>query len=430
MPTPVPKSVYKPSGAALELMLDRSRALMLSGPAGTGKSRACLEKLNLCALKYAGMRGLFVRKTRASLTQTGLVTYEDKVLPGNSPIKAGVQRRMRQSYSYPNGSEIIVGGLDDITKVMSSEYDLIYVQEAIEAAEDDWEKLTTRLRNGVMPYQQIIGDTNPDTPKHWLKQRESAGLIKFLESRHEDNPTVTPEYLATLDALTGARKERLRYGRWVQAEGVVYEGWDRAVHLAGRVIPSNWPRDWTVDFGFTNPFVWQEWAEDPDGRLWLVREIYRTQRLVEDHCKDIRALDPIRPRQVICDHDAEDRATLEKHLGVVTVAAKKDVSPGIQAVAARLKRQPDGLPRLFVLKDALVEPDPALVKAHKPLCFADEMDGYVWDTRQGQKSGEHPLKEGDHSLDAGRYRVAAADLVPPANTIERVSQPRRHFGYA
>ncbi len=426
----MPAPPYKPAGAALELMLSRDRELMASGPAGTGKSRACLEKVNLCALKYAGMRGLIVRKTRASLSQTGLVTFEDKVLPPSSPIAGGSQRRMRQSYRYPNGSELIVGGLDDITKVMSSEYDLIYVQETIEASEDDWEKLTTRLRNGVMPYQQIIGDTNPDVPTHWLKQREAAGLIRFLESRHEDNPSVTPEYLATLDALTGARKERLRFGRWVQAEGVVYESWDRAVHLVQRVIPGNWPRDWAIDFGYTNPFVWQEWAEDPDGRLWLVREIYRTQRLVEDHCKDIRALSPIRPRSVICDHDAEDRATLERHLGLNTVAAKKDVSPGIQAVASRLKVQADGMPRLLVLKDALVQPDPALVKAHKPLCTADEFDGYVWDTRQGQKSGEHPLKAEDHGLDSLRYRIYAADGQLPPNTIERVPQHKRRFGYA
>jgi predicted transcriptional regulator len=40
-----------------------------------------------------------------------------------------------------------------------------------------------------------------------------------------------------------------------------------------------------VDFGYTNPFVMQWWAEDPDGRLYLYREIYRTRRLVEDHAK-------------------------------------------------------------------------------------------------------------------------------------------------
>jgi uncharacterized membrane protein len=43
----------------------------------------------------------------------------------------------------------------------------------------------------------------------------------------------------------------------------------------------------------------------------------------------------------VADHDAEDRATLERY-GVYTQPATKDVSPGIQAVQARLRRAGDG----------------------------------------------------------------------------------------
>ena len=168
---------------------------------------------------------------------------------------------------------------------------LVNVQEAIELSEEDWESITTRLRNNVMPYQQVIADTNPDTPTHWLKRRCDLGKTKMLDSRHEDNPTVTPAYLAKLDALTGPRLQRLRWGRWVQAEGVVYEGWDRATHLIDRFdIPLEWPRYWSVDFGYTNPFCCQFWAEDGDGRLYRYREIYCSKLLVEDHARSILAL--------------------------------------------------------------------------------------------------------------------------------------------
>ena len=130
----------------------------------TGKSRACLEKLHLCAQKYPRMRGLIIRKTRESLSEAALVTYEDKVLPERSPIAEGPRRNFRQVYTYPNGSQIVVGGLDKPGKVMSTEYDMIYVQEAVELDLVDWLALTTRLRNNVMPYQQLIADCNPDAP--------------------------------------------------------------------------------------------------------------------------------------------------------------------------------------------------------------------------------------------------------------------------
>jgi phage terminase large subunit len=450
---------YEPFGAALKLMRCRGSEVLISGPAGTGKSRACLEKLHVCAEKYPGMRGLILRKTRESLSEAALFTFENKVVPEGHPILAGPRRNCRQVYRYANGSQIVVGGMDKASKVMSTEYDLAYVQEAIELVEDDWESVTTRLRNGVMPYQQLIADTNPDTPTHWLKRRCDAGKTLMLESRHEDNPTVTAAYLGKLDNLTGPRYHRLRLGKWVQAEGVVYEGWDRSVHLIDRFpIPVHWPRYWSVDFGYTNPFVCQFWAADGDGRLYRYREIYHSKRLVEDHARAIlaefevecragaeyykarvgeqgaleAARSQLAPHFIVCDHDAEDRATLERHLQMRTTPAKKDRSPGIQAVASRLKVAGDGKPRLLLLRNSVVARDPVLDEARKPLCTEEEIDAYIWDTTSGRQQGEVPVDKDNHGLDALRYVVAKLDsgcfgVIPeqPPPHVPRTLGPRR-----
>jgi hypothetical protein len=405
----------------------RAAEAVLSGPAGTGKSRACLEKVHALATVVPGLRALIVRKTRESLTQSALVTWEENVVEEGHPmLAAGGSRGVRQAYHYPNGSEVALGGMDKASKVLSTEYDLVYAQQAEELAEHDWEALTTRLRHGALCYQQLMGDCNPDAPTHWLKRRADSGRLRLLESRHEDNPALwdhargspTPQgadYLAKLDALTGARYWRLRRGLWVQAEGVVWEDWDPALHLIDRfAVPQSWPRYWSVDFGYTNPFVLQWWAADPDGRLYRYREIYRTRGLVEDHARRARELsrqEP-RPRAVICDHDAEDRATLERHLGMATVPARKDVSPGIQAVAARLRKAGDGRPRLFLMRDSLDSRDPELDAAKKPCRTEEELDGYVWDLSANRKKGEEPLKQNDHGADAMRYVVSHLDLVP------------------
>ncbi len=424
---------FGPRGAARQLFTDKSPEILLSGPAGTGKSRACLEKLNFCALKYAGMRGLIVRKTAVSLTSTALVTYRKQVvheiLANKTVHWYGGSGQEPAQFRYRNGSTVAVGGMDKATRIMSSEYDMIFVQEAIELTLNDWESLTTRLRNGVMPYQQLIADTNPDADTHWLNQRALAGATLMLESRHEDNPMLVDDhgqrtergaaYLALLDALTGVRKLRLRDGLWVAAEGVVYEGWDRGVHMVDRFdIPAEWPRYWAVDFGYRNPFVLQRWAEDPDGRLYLYAETYRTGRIVEDHAKAVLAevtnrkgewREP-RPRAVVCDHDAEDRATLERHLGLSTVAAKKDVTPGIQAVESRLKVDETGRPRIAFFHDATGRRDPALVEAARPASTVEEFPVYVWDQKPGRPSKDVPVKENDHGLDCVRYVVAHRDL--------------------
>lgn len=436
MTTATLERVFTPRGASAQVFGERGDEVLLSGPAGTGKSRGCLEKLHAVALANPGMRGLIVRQTAVSLTSTALVTWTEHVVKeglaaGHLEFYGGSRQEPAQ-YRYANGSKIMIGGMDKPTKIMSSEYDMIYVQEAIELSAEAWEALTTRLRNGVVSFQQIIADCNPAQPTHWLKQRCDVGSCLMLHSRHEDNPrlyaddgTQTPEgaaYISRLDNLTGVRKQRYRHGLWAAAEGIIYDGYDPLVHLVPKPLrpPADWPRYWTVDFGFVHPFVLQCWAIDPDGRAYRYREIFHTKRLVEDHARTILSIvrkpdgtwrEP-KPRAIICDHDAEDRATLERHLGMATLPAKKTVSDGIQAVASRLKPAGDGKPRLFFVSGALVERDPELTSSARPACTEEEIGGYVWDKNRG--SGEEkdsPVKEMDDGMDATRYLVAHLDLV-------------------
>lgn len=357
------------------------------------------------------------------MSESVLVTFEEKVIPRNKslyPDVDSVNRAYRKTYEYPNGSTVVVGGMDKPDKIMSTDFDMIIVFEAHELSEDDIEKLTTRLRHGVMPYQQMICDTNPASPTHHLNKRANSGLMHRLLSRHEDNPrwhdgtdwTIDGvKYLAKLDRLTGARLQRLRYGKWAQSEGVVYEGFDASLHLIDRFeLPADWRRIRVIDFGFRNPFVCQWWAIDPDGRMFLYRELYGTSRLVEEWAPIIRELSDGESIEVtIADHDAEDRATLEKH-GIPSLAACKMVTPGIEAVASRLKVSGDHRPRLFILRDTLVSRCEELVEEKKPCSTIEEFECYMWKkSADGKPVKEAPEKENDHGMDAMRYAVAYVD---------------------
>jgi PBSX family phage terminase large subunit len=419
---------YAPRGSARAIFSMQEPEIILAGPAGTGKSRAILEKVHLACLLHPNLRASMVRKTRRSLTESGMVTYVQKVMPQYDGVR---WRSSEQQYQYPNGSILAVGGLDKPSKIMSSEWDVIYVQEATELLENDWESLTTRLRNGKNSYAQLVGDCNPDSPIHWLKQRASNDKTLMLESRHNDNPLLYDEqdaltlegerYIGILDALTGVRYLRLRLGLWAAAEGMVYEqSWDRNRNIINPFpIPPEWPRYLWFDFGYVNPFVCHWVAQDGDGRLYVYREIYMTKRLVEDHCVDIKRYsrwgekggDPL-PRALLCDHDAEGRATLERHLGFYTTPAHKEVSAGIQAMDARLRPAGDGKPRLMYFSNLLVERDRELADRKQPTSVIEEPESYIWDTRNNAKRGEVPVKEFDHGMDTDRYGVAYFDLVP------------------
>jgi hypothetical protein len=220
-------------------------------------------------------------------------------------------------------------------------------------------------------------------------------------------------YSAThvLDALEGVLKERLRYGRWVSAEGVVY-AFDKRVHLVEPFyIPQHWRRIRVIDFGYTNPFVCLWIAIDPDGRMIVYRQLYKTQTLVADLAEEIKAATgPERIEATIADpEDAEGRATLAR-CGVPTVAAFKALSAGIQATQKRLALAGDGRPRLMVVRGSLLARDEALAKKRQPVDLVQEFDAYVWPAgADGKLQKEAPIDAYNHALDGVRYGVAYVD---------------------
>ena len=96
--------------------------------------------------------------------------------------------------------------------------------------------------------------------------------------------------------------------------------------------PDALARYWAIDFGFTQPFCFQAWAKDEEGRLYRFAELYHTGMLVEEAAHRIkewmRRKGEDFPEAILCDHDAEGRATLEKHLGVRNHCREQEREPG------------------------------------------------------------------------------------------------------
>ncbi len=438
-------------GAHLELGACRDLEVCLDGPAGSGKTVAALFKVHMLLTMYPGSKALVARKTNTALAGSAVATYREMIDVRERIKYFGGNKIRPAAFEYPNGSVLVVNGLDRPEKIKSWEYDFTYINEATEVSLEDWEFVRSRLRHGAAPYHQLIADVNPVEPTHWLNQRMNEGITTRLLSRHEYNPkyydATTQDWTdegynyieGVLGGLTGVRLARLRYGQWVAAEGTVYlDSWDRARNVIDRFnVPTEWPRYLAIDFGYSNPFVCLWAAIDPDGRMVIYRQLYRTKRLVEDHAREIAIAsgwyhllpkdhakyharpaewaDPL-PREIIADHDAEDRATLERHLGMMTTAAKKTISDGIQAVAARLRPAGDGKPRLVIVRGSLYDADPELARLKKPKCLEDEMEVYVWKRGADQSAKEEPVDADNHAEDCVRYLCARFDLQPGGAT--------------
>lgn len=253
---------FRGANAKAQRIVDR--AWVLAGPSETGKTWATLWRLDALLRSTPRAQAALVRKVRSTMDGTVLITFR-RVIEQSKSGALVFGGSKPQWYDYPNGARLWIGGMDDPAKILSGERDFIYVNQAEELTQDDWETLSTRStgRGAVTDTPMLFGDCNPGPADHWILRRRDAGQLTLLQSRHEDNPSLydeagalTPQgvrTMQTLDGLTGARRERLRYGRWVGAEGQFFEQWDEALHVCDPFpIPNDWPIWGAFDYGFSH----------------------------------------------------------------------------------------------------------------------------------------------------------------------------------
>jgi PBSX family phage terminase large subunit len=259
------------------------------------------------------------------------------------------------------------------------------------------------------PGGRIFWDTNPDYPDHPIKidyidksgDRLDSGRLRVLSWHWEidDNPVLTRDYVENLKKSTppGPWYDRKIKGLWVGAEGIIYENWNKDVHTCAPFkIPQDWPRFRAIDFGYQHPFVCLWGAMDYDGRIYIYREYYQSQKLISVHAAAVRSASQGENYYfTVSDHDAQERAEYE-NLDVHTKPADKNVHIGIQHVAERLIVQPDGRPRLVVFNNC-----PETIRT---------MGRYQWaPQRPGSGKKEEPLKVDDDPPDCVRYMVQELD---------------------
>lgn len=205
------------NAAFMPLFFDEHRYLVLKGGGGSGKSIFAGRKILERVTSEPGHRWLVVRKVARTLREScfeqlrGQATeyYRDEI--EHIPRGKGSDMYIK----FRNGSEIIFAGLDDVEKLKSI-YNItgIWIEEASEILESDFNQLDIRLRTEFPHYLQFIITFNPISIMHWLKRRffdfeiadpearERARVqTRVHESTYRDNRFLTEEARRVLEAF-------------------------------------------------------------------------------------------------------------------------------------------------------------------------------------------------------------------------------------
>ena len=155
----------------MPLFFDKHRHLVIMGGGGSGKSIFAGDKVLQRCSTEEGHTWLVCRKVAKTIRWScfnQLVGQAREHYPDDTErIYEGDMR-----ITFRNGSQIIFAGLDDVEKLKSI-YNItgIWIEEASEISEQDFNQLDIRLRGETKYYKQIILTFNPVSILHWLKRR-------------------------------------------------------------------------------------------------------------------------------------------------------------------------------------------------------------------------------------------------------------------
>lgn len=254
---------------------------------------------------------------------------------------------------------------------------------------------------------QFGGSMNPGPPGHYIKKNylnRKADLD--LSSFHfviDDNTSLSPKYVAAIKKnFVGLWYKRYILGLWCAAEGAIFDFFDEDEHTI-----TSWPKAQyyllAIDYGTANPFAALLMGVNHTTRpkIWAEREYYWDSKAQQRQKTDYEYREDLadflvenlgrnwktKLRIVYIDPSAESFQVELEHAGFPGVThADNSVDDGLRTVSTMLKN------------------GNYAISVHCPY-YIEEMFGYVWDEKKGEKGEDAPKKVADHCQDAGRYGV-------------------------
>lgn len=276
----------------IPLYRDQHRFLVLKGGAGSGKSVFIVEKLlyRILTEQYPSHphRFLILRKVAKTLRESCFALICGVIR------QWGLDRLFRinktdMSITCVNGNQFILAGLDDVEKLKSI-FDItgVWLEEANEAEARDLRQINLRLRGWTPFYKQIAISFNPVAYSSWLRGEFFAFLrpdTTIHNSTYLDNKFIDAEYKAQLESykdLDPYYYQVYVLNEWGSAKGAAFPEFrnapdkgDRWTHVIRPFeIPDGWSIYRSYDFGYAKPFSCAWWAQDFDGMLYRVAELY------------------------------------------------------------------------------------------------------------------------------------------------------------
>lgn len=426
--------------------INGKRQICLSGCRSSGKTSLMWPYVLEWCCDWPGFTVIVAREEYSTIVDSTLETLNKHILKypfydERNPWKVDGGMNHPKKFIFSNGSSIRFMGLLDPEKVKGQEPDIFWHNEASrQRVPTAWTLIAGSQAGGRggswkrygRPFSQLIADTNPDAPSHWLYRmfHDTEGIedqilkrrqwidIKLTDNAAYSDDGVELNHLGQeayedliADHPPGIDRDRYVFGLWVAAEGAVFSNFDFRRHVIEK-LPELHGEHWThyraIDFGDDDPFVclWSSMNRD-NGNLITHREWRRTHTDIDDHAAAIKAnsFEDKYEWNVADSAHASERRSLKKH-GIHTISSYKNIREGILLIKKRINNN-----QLYIFKNLLIQKDNRLVRRNAALSVLDEIGKLTYpEKKNGTTADDLPDKKCEtHGIDALRYKIAKLD---------------------
>lgn len=328
-----------------EANANRARYRILMGSAGSGKSYNTAQDyiLKLSDRRFCGANLMVVRKTEASARTSAfaeLCGAVKRIFGARfGEIWQISEDRLFLECAATGGRIIFRGVCSDAQReriksvsFSSGKLTWIWIEEATELSEADFDMLDDRLRGalgGINPnlYYQITMTFNPVSARHWIKRRffdvPDDPDVFISKSVYTENRFIDPDYARRMERRRESDPDGYRVyalGEWgVGREGLILPNYE-----VGTFSREDFSEVWYAqDFGFNHADCILETTQR-DGDLYVLREIYVHGRDTSEIISLAEGEGFSKNEVMYCDSAEPDRIKTWRRAGYRAVGVKKE----------------------------------------------------------------------------------------------------------
>ncbi|MCE1165155.1 MAG: PBSX family phage terminase large subunit [Bacteroidetes bacterium] len=362
-------------------LLAPTTVVLNEGGARSSKSHSICQLFIHKMLSEKNKNFLITRKTLPSLRISAYKMFFE-ILSKMNLYNVKLHNRTNRTYEY-NSNYILFTSLDHPTRIQSTEFNYIWMEEAEEFTFEDFMVLKTRLsgKSNDGKINQLFLTYNPKNENSYINRRvRFHDDVTYIRSTYKDNPFLSESYAKTIESLKSQDKKLYSIyalGEYAEIEGQVYS------HIRST---SSFPVtfDETIyglDFGFNNPTCLLR-IGIRDNVYYVTELIYETKLTTADLIHYLAKHKIKNGEPIYADPSSPEKIDeISKH-GYNIIPAENAIIGGIDCVKSQ-----------------------TIYTRKSNTNFNNELNEYVWRKDLNGNLLDLPVKYNDHAMDSLRYAL-------------------------